>query len=84
MTKHFTILAILLIFSTSLIAQNYFQEYPISVSIGSNGSQTRLQCATYDSVLQTTVTYNTPWRSESHVISSQFWQGWRYTFGQVR
>lgn len=70
MKKYCFIFTILIIFSNQIFGQNYFQEYPISVSIGSNGTQTRLQCTTYDSLLQTTVTYNTPWRSESHVISS--------------
>lgn len=56
---------ILLIFNSGiLLAQNYFKEYPITTIIAYNGSQQRLECSTYDSVLQTIVTYETPWMSE--------------------
>jgi hypothetical protein len=63
-------IVIFLMFSTKILAQNYYQEYPIVVSIVSNGIQSRIQCTTYDSVLQATQTYYTLWRNESHIISS--------------
>jgi hypothetical protein len=44
-----------------LFGQNYFQTYPISATVGTNGTQFRLECSVYDSALQSIQTYNTPW-----------------------
>lgn len=44
-------------------SQDYITNYPLSVSIASNGANTRLEISVYDSVLATTVNYNTPWVS---------------------
>ncbi len=61
---------------TVVSAQNYFQPYPITAVIGSNGSQQRVECSVYDSVLQNVQTYNTPWFNSTVTISAN-------NFGQV-
>lgn len=42
-------------------AQYFYDVYPITVNQTFNGSQYRLELSCYDSVLATTVTYNTPY-----------------------
>jgi len=56
--------------------QNYFQAYPITAVVGSNGSQQRLECSVYDSVLQNIQTYNSPWFNSAVNIKAN-------GFGQV-
>jgi hypothetical protein len=48
-----------------LFGQNYFQTYPISATVGTNGTQFRLECSVYDSALQSIQTYNTPWYNDT-------------------
>ncbi len=68
--KKVIVLILSLYFSMNLSAQNYYQEYPITVGVSSMGALNRLECSTYDSVLQSIVTYNSPWKSELIIISS--------------
>lgn len=48
---------------TNCSAQDYITNYPLSVSIGALGTNSRLEISVYDSILATTVNYNTPWVS---------------------
>ncbi len=59
--KHILIISLLLLSSFIGFAQNYYQEFPISTVVNINGSQYQLVCSTYDSTLQTTVIYSSPW-----------------------
>lgn len=66
-------LLFMLIFSMFLMkgfSQNYFHEYPITTTIAFNGTFQRLECSTYDSTLQTTIYYYSPWMSYNIFISS--------------
>ncbi len=59
----------LLLFSISGFAQDYSKESPISIAVASNGNLQRVECSVYDSVLQTTVYFNTPWIPKIIIIS---------------
>jgi hypothetical protein len=59
-----------ILLASNSYAQNYFQEYPINATIAINGSLNRIECSTYDSVLQTTVFYYGQWTTSSLVITS--------------
>lgn len=50
-------------------AQDFFIHYPVSASINFNGTQQRLECTVYDSVLQTTFSYTTPWSTDQIIIT---------------
>lgn len=52
-------------FGNICYSQDYITNYPLSVSIGSNGINSRLEISVYDSVLATTVNYYTPWVSSN-------------------
>lgn len=62
-------LLFLIIFSFNLQAQNYIRQYPITGAVEISNSMSRLICSVYDSVLQDTITYNTPWRPGQIIIS---------------
>ncbi|MBL0341390.1 MAG: hypothetical protein IPP71_10870 [Bacteroidetes bacterium] len=71
-------------------SQNYYEEYPINVSIGTNGSLSRLECSTYDSVLQTTVSMNTDWLPYNHIVTGNagkigytLWNSFNTQIGKV-
>lgn len=61
-------------------AQDFFIHFPVSASVNFNGTQQRLVCTVYDSVLQTTVSYNTPWAPEQIVITGNYNGILTYTF----
>jgi len=66
------LITVLLILSTFMgYSQNYYKEYPINSTITFNGNQQRLECTTYDSVLQTTMIYQMPW-TNNIIISSNY------------
>lgn len=49
-------------------AQYYYQPYPLSAQIASNGIEWRMECSVYDSLIGTTQYYNGPWCSDSLAI----------------
>ncbi len=69
--KRILIIVLLLLSSFVGFAQNYYQEYPINSAVAFNGNQQRLECTTYDSVLQITVAYQTPW-TNNIIFSSNY------------
>ncbi len=69
MHKWYLILALSFLYCKG-ISQNYFPENPVTAAVASNGGLYRLECTTYDSSLQTTVNFFSPWVSENILISS--------------
>ncbi len=67
--KTIFIATFLWLFSSIASAQDYFKETPITVAIASNGNLQRVECSVYDSVLQTTVYFNTPWIPKIIIIA---------------
>jgi len=59
--KRILFISLLVLISFSGYSQNYYQENPITATVINNGSQYRLECSTYDSLLQTLVYFNTQW-----------------------
>ena len=57
------------IFPKALRAQNYYQEYPITLNLASNGSAQRLECSVIDPVLQDTVYFQTDWINKSIIVT---------------
>ncbi len=71
-----------LLFTVSGItkAQDLFVHYPVTATIAFNGSQQRLECSVYDSLLQTNVTYNTDWSTDIIIITGNHEGIVTYTF----
>jgi hypothetical protein len=63
-----TVCFLLALFSVGR-TQNYFREYPVNASIAFNGNLQRLECSVYDSSLQATVYYNSPWTTSTIQIT---------------
>jgi len=71
----------LLVLSTFIgYSQNYYEEYPLNISLATNGNLSRIQCSTFDSVLQTTVSFNTEWVPYTLIISGSDLGKVGYTF----
>ncbi len=68
--KHILFTTLITIFTIAGFSQNFFNEYPINSTVIFNGSQQRLECSTYDSLLQTTVSYQTPWMNRIIIASN--------------
>ncbi len=59
----------LLLSSLTGNSQNYYEEFPINTIVSNNGSQFQLICSTYDSTIQSTVTYTSPWINYLIIVS---------------
>ncbi|MBA2562741.1 MAG: hypothetical protein H0V14_07455, partial [Chitinophagaceae bacterium] len=66
----YKLLLLLSLLTLNGFSQNYYEEYPINVSVTTNGTQKQIQCSTYDSVLQTTVNFNTNWITANNIVFS--------------
>jgi len=66
----FLLVVLFSVISVKGISQNYFRENPITTTIAFNGPLQRLECSTFDSTLQTTVYYYSPWMSYNIFVSS--------------
>ncbi len=73
-------ISLLVLFSFAGYSQNYYKEYPISISIASNGNQSRIECSTFDSILQTTVAFQTEWVTYTLIVNSSVLGKFGYTF----
>lgn len=57
------------ILSSESMAQNYYQEYPISLSLATNGNAQRLECSVVDPVLQDTIYFQTDWINKTILVT---------------
>ena len=59
--KKLLIVSLISLLTQTTFAYWYYQPYPISAQITTNGTQWRMECSVYDSLLGTTQTYNGPY-----------------------
>ncbi|HMT28287.1 MAG TPA: T9SS type A sorting domain-containing protein [Bacteroidia bacterium] len=57
------------LFINDLNAQDYYKNYPLNTSIAINGSLNRLEVTVFDSVLQSVVSFNTPWTYDDIIVT---------------
>lgn len=83
--KRFCLLIILSLLIHGVSAQNYYQLYPITATVGSNGTQKRFECSVYDSILQSVQTYASPWFDvdSMSVVNSNYGFSTFFTYNQT-